>query len=235
MRNLILIIALMLFSTSAYAAKDFPGTSDYLWFSTTSPTNEEISISSWFNSDVSNANQTTFGYGNNGSQGMFRQAIINSGSNDPIRTQKQNDGGTAANADTSTFVSSGTWYNGVSTFTSNTSRAAYLDAGGKGTNSTNVTDPTIDRAAVGTLLRSSNANDFNGRVFMVATWNAALTDAEATILALGFDPMLVRPASLALYSRLIRDDDFDYISGNSYTTAGTVNVGENDTPIFLAY
>jgi hypothetical protein len=51
----------------------------------------------------------------------------------------------------------------------------------------------------------------------MAIWSAALTDAEAAILALGISPLLVRPASLAAYWPMIRDTDRDLVGDYHWT------------------
>lgn len=116
---------------------------------------------------------------------------------------------------TSTTFSANTWHHAAAVFTSNSSRAVFLDGGGKGTDATTVGNPpSLDRTSIGILDRLNPVFYHNGYVAEPAIWSAALTDAEVVSLALGYSPELIRPQSLIEYWRLF---------GNQSPEPGRVN------------
>jgi len=111
-------------------------------------------------------------------------------------------GGTGAQASSTTTFALAQWRHGAAVFASGNQRYAYLDGGGKGTNSVSVTPASINRTDVGRGI----VGYFPGDVAEVAVWNAALSDLEIAALAQGFSPLclLHRLANLVLYQNLIR-------------------------------
>ncbi len=83
------------------------------------------------------------------------------------------------------------WLNGVKSAESTTSK---IPAG-------------INSVAIARHHGSTPANYMDGYVAEFAVWNAALADAEVTMLSKGCSPLVVRPQSLVLYIPLIRDND----------------------------
>ena len=107
---------------------------------------------------------------------------------------------------TSTPPPTNTWFHACGVYTSTTSRAAYINGGSKGTDTTSTTTPFPSRTSIGKRDNASNDRAFGaggtGYLADVAIWNVALTDAEVLSLSKGFSPLLVRPSALVFYSPL---------------------------------
>lgn len=113
-------------------------------------------------------------------------------------------GGTGGNsASSSTSISANTWFHACGVWTSATSRAAFLNGGGKGTDTVSQTPAGINRTSIGVGDGSSASTPFapagTGDIAEYAIWNVALTDAEVASLADGIHPFLVRPSALVAY------------------------------------
>jgi len=96
-------------------------------------------------------------------------------------------------------VSNGVWQHACGVWASNALRAAYYNGGGKGTDTTSVTNPTLDGFAVGVLNDSSPGANYDGNIAHVAVWAAALTDTEVQQLAQGVSPLNIRRGALMGY------------------------------------
>ncbi len=130
-----------------------------------------------------------------------------------------------ASANTSTSFAASVWQSFVGTVSSATSRAAFLDGGGKGTNATNITPNAPSTIGIGNLF--GFASQFtNGRLAEAALWSAVLTDDEIQSLARGFKPRRVRPQSLAFYAPLIREVR-DWRAGVALTNNGGATVADH--------
>jgi len=104
-------------------------------------------------------------------------------------------------ADTTTTYSLNTWQHACGVFASTSSRAAYLNGGGKGTNAAVINFPSANRTSMGRRDNSSGdqAFDTNGMLAEGAAWNVALTDTDVAKLAGGVSPLLIRPEGLVGY------------------------------------
>lgn len=133
--------------------------------------------------------------------------------------------GTSAGAGTSTTYTANVWHHACGVYTSTTSRAAYLNGGGKGTDVTSaVPGFTMDRTCIGGNRALGGPYDaLNGRLAEVGIWNAALTDAEAASLGKGVSPLLIRPASLIWYVPCVVSTK-EVVLGTALTTSGTLTV-----------
>jgi len=89
---------------------------------------------------------------------------------------------------TSTTTSLNTWGSACAVFTSSTSRSAYLNGGGKGTDTSTSSPSGVDTTAVGMLYRSSPGNFFVGDIAEVGIWSRALGDGEIAGIGLGYSP-----------------------------------------------
>ncbi len=125
--------------------------------------------------------------------------------------------GTSAEADIGT-VQEDVWQHMAAVFAANDARHAYLN-GSKGSDTTSVTGLTPDVLSFGRLSGSSPGQYLRGRLAETAVWAAALGDAEIAALARGASPLLVRPAALVMYRRLLRDEDVDWIGGTTLTVS----------------
>lgn len=88
-------------------------------------------------------------------------------------------GGTSAGAVTSTGFTINTWHHAAAVFTSATDRAAYIDGGSKGTNTTSRTPAGLDSTNIGCRVQSgSPIAFFSGRLDDCRVYKRALSDAE---------------------------------------------------------
>ncbi len=114
------------------------------------------------------------------------------------------DASTSVGATTSSSYSLTDWFHGCAVFASATSRAAYLNGGGKGTNATSITPSGINRTSVGVGDGSSADQALTGGTIAEVTyWSAALTDAEVAALANGIWPFMVRPDAIVAHFPLV--------------------------------
>jgi hypothetical protein len=103
-----------------------------------------------------------------------------------------------------TGYESASWVHGVGVFGTTSSRSAYINGGGKQTNTDTVSSATPTRLGIGAWVQSTVQRHMNGQIAEVAVWAAALSDDEVTSLAKGFKASRVRPQSLVFYAPLIR-------------------------------
>lgn len=123
------------------------------------------------------------------SLGANRVAALINGSN-----------GAAASAASAT---DGTWQHAAAVFSSDSSRAAFLNGANKGTSSASATPSGINQ----TLLGNNVFNEWHeGRIAEAAIWDVALTDEEVAALGKGVSPLMIRPASLVAYWPLYGND-----------------------------
>lgn len=124
-----------------------------------------------------------------------------------IRAAVANGGGSDF-AVTSAAATDSTWAHACGVFASDTSRAAYLNGGSKGTDTANrVPATSIDTVGVGVgVISTGLAGAWVGDIAEVAFWNVALTDDEVASLAKGVSPLLVRPTSLVAYWPILGND-----------------------------
>ena len=108
---------------------------------------------------------------------------------------------TAANqsnaASTTAGASTGSWNHACAVQASATSRAAYLNGGNKGTNTTSRTATGLNTTLIG--LFSGPGNPLAGDIAECAIWNVALSDADVALLATGVNPVFVQRANLVAY------------------------------------
>lgn len=123
---------------------------------------------------------------------------------DPVIAEYTN-GSTYANAATSSGYSASTWQHACAVFSASNARAAYLNGGSEGTNTTAVAGAAAwDGVQIGGY--SDGDGDFdglNGSIAEAGIWSVALTTAEILSLSKGVCPLLIRPASLVSYFPLI--------------------------------
>lgn len=142
---------------------------------------------------------------------------------DPLRANTWT-GGADYIAETSTGFTINTWHHGCGVWAADNDRRVYIDGGSKGTNADNWTVANIDRFRISASADATPFGYFDGRIAEAAVWDVALTDAEVAILAKGYSPLLVRPASLVAYWPLIRDEDQDRVGGYDLTAFNTPSI-----------
>jgi len=208
---------------------------EYLEVTSTPVTATPLTLACWFYSDTTAIIQTLIAVHNHGLPiQSFTLDIRGDIGGDPIHaatTQSSAD----SHAATSSGYSANTWHHAAAVFTSPTSRAAFIDGGSKGTNTTSRTPSSIDHINIGALDYSiGQAGAMSGRIAEAAIWNVALTDAEVASLAAGFTPPFIRPQSLVAYWPLVRDEDQDNVGGYDLTPINTPSIAAHPPIIYPA-
>lgn len=140
-------------------------------------------------------------------------------------------GGAAASASTSSGYSANTWHHACGVETSSTSRAAFIDGGSKGTDTTSRSPAGADRISIAREGLSTPQLYLSGDVAEAAVWNVALTDAEVASLGQGFSPLFIRPQSLVFYLPMI-----SLVAGGTQRDwIGARGMVENNTPATSAH
>ncbi len=115
-------------------------------------------------------------------------------------------GGSEAYAAGTTAPTTSDWVHVCGVFASSTSRVLYVNGVNEGSNATS-TAPTLSKLAIG--IRSDGATPaatpswFTGQIAEAAIYSAALDAAQVASLAAGASPIIVAPASLVFYCRLL--------------------------------
>lgn len=170
--------------------------SQYLQYGTAVVTAAPLTLAAWFNSDDTSINQDLVCITDTaGDQNYFQ--LTASSATRVVAVAR--DSAPANTATTSTTWSANVWNHACGVFESSTSRLAYLNGGGVGTNSNNRTPAGLDVVSIGRLSRATPANHMSGRIAHAAIWNAALGADEVVSLAKGFVPWMIRPESLVAY------------------------------------
>jgi len=129
--------------------------------------------------------------------------------------------GTQGQAYSTTGMSLNKWHHACATFTSDTLRAAFVDGGGKGTNTTSVTPvpPTFEYTRIGAYKSPNTTENFAGAVCEVGLWDVVLSDYEIWRLAHGRFPWEIRPQNLVGYWLPVgANNDRDYSGRGNHLT-----------------
>jgi hypothetical protein len=205
-------------------ARDFDGTTgDFLRNETAPSADMPFTICGWFNADNISVESTIAGCTDSASSGDY--AVLEFLATGAIRALVVNPGVGSAAASTTANVSAGD-HHGCAVFATSTDRRVYLDGGNKGTSTGSVATTGINRFFIGLQDVVGGAGQrfgLDGRIWEAAVWTASLTDAEVAILALGYSPRFVRPASLVRYWPIIgrTSPEIDLMSGSDMTVTGT--------------
>ncbi len=108
----------------------------------------------------------------------------------------------SANANSAT-IADANWHAYTGVFTSDSSRACFVDGTTKGSNTTARAPTTPNIFYVGRTPAGTSAN-LIGKIAYVAIWNRALSDAEVASLALQ-TPLIAAPSGLVAYYILLAD------------------------------
>lgn len=129
-------------------------------------------------------------------------------------------GGGAAGSTTSTHPATNVWNHLCGVFATATLRAAYLNGGGKATNSSSRTPTGLNVTTLGRRSDPTPTQYFTGRIADAAIWSDALTDTEVAAIANGVSPLRIRPASLVGYwpIRGIDSPERDWTANNQQMT-----------------
>jgi hypothetical protein len=205
-------------------ARSFNGSSDRGFNSSTPVGAVPLTIAAWFKTNDNATSQVIAAIARSAASSEYwALQVAGAVAGDPVRATA-NDSGINAHATTTTGITVGQWHHGCAVFASADSRAAYIDGGSKGTNTTNNSPDFTNQLSVGYLdYNGADTAFFNGDIAELAIWNVALTDAEVAILGAGASPLMVRPESLVFYAPLIGrySPEIDTIGRFNLTLTGT--------------
>lgn len=179
---------------------------NYLLYTTGIVTAMPLTIAAWGKTSITGTLQAMVHIGDVDVNPTQNRWSLTVDVNDKVTATTNTTSGTVS-AVTSTAISANTWFHACAVFTSATSRGAYLNGGGKGSNTTSRSPTGIDRTAIGVLFGSSVSQPFGpagtGDLAEVAVWNIALSDADVAALATGVSPLLIHPEALVGYWPLL--------------------------------
>lgn len=205
----ILAIALALAAGPLDAGVSFDGTSNGTAVgSTTEITGPPATICAWFQ-DTTTASAHAIVTVTDSAAGFTGLLQLVTQSPGKIAAGTYN-GTTYDQALTTTTFTTNTWASACGVWTSATSRAAFLNGGGKGTNTTSITPSSIDILSVGYRASNTPALHLSGIIAEVGIWNVALSDDEVAMLGgLGggggmAPPCIRRDALVGYYPMIIK-------------------------------
>jgi len=128
------------------------------------------------------------------------------------------------------------WHHACGVWVATDDRRVYLD-GVRGTDQGSTIDPlNLDKTGLGSIMNSTSAAPFSGRIYDAGAWDIALNDAEAKRLANGAHPDEIKRGFLTGYWELKKPGDFVIDrSGNGnhlLPTNGPIAVA-SDPPLLL--
>lgn len=201
-------------------------------------------MAAWCWTTINNTAQAVIGCYTSGSSALNYFNIVCNAAG--VVAANTADGTTSSTASTSTSYPTSAWFHaaGVFDITSGTDRAAFLNGGGKGTQTTNRTPSGINRTSIGLRDDASAAIPFGaagtGYIAMPAIWNTNLTDAEIALLAAGIPPWCVRPGNLVacwpMLNNVEAGNENNWWPGD-YTMVeqGTLPAGPHNPPVVLPF
>lgn len=141
---------------------------------------DPFTVSCWFNKDA-DVGSTLFFLGSSSSDTIYYLvgSTDSSGAGHQCTATKRN-GGSTGTATSANLYTLNTWHHVLGTFMSNTNRSVVLngDTAGATTNTTNVTDPTMNRTSIGRFDRPTPGGHMSGRIGSVIVWNRVLPDKQ---------------------------------------------------------
>lgn len=180
-------------------ARDISG-SQYLEGASAPVSSAPFSVACWFRVTDTTSAHRLFDLSSSTGVNYFSLHARGDQSGDPVQAITDDFTDPAGVASTSSAYTANTWQHAAAVFSSSNSRAAFLNGGSKGTNSTNRTPTGINRIGVNRLYYAGTGyGGMSGRIAHLAIWNVALADDEVAALAAGFSPQLARPGSLVAY------------------------------------
>ncbi len=187
-----------------------------------------FSMATWFNKDALNDTQTLMSFADPGS--TTQQINLRLDTTNAVAANAP--GGTAFSS--TVIPTSGSWHHALGVWATSTSRSAYLNGGGKGTNTDSATSSGMTRIRLGVSADSTPFGFWDGMLAECAIWDVEITDDEALILATGVCPLFVRPENLVLYTPLIRAVRFpiDLMGGLILNDNGTPTVDDHPRIIY---
>lgn len=182
-------------------SRDFNGTQRLL--SNTVPVaNYPMTMAAWFSTDDLTTETNILSVGASGATDKYwNMGVRGNAAGDPIFVITRTGSGYTI-IDAAAGPTDTAWGHACAVFTSTADVSVFFNGGNEGTG-TGRANEAWNRTTIGCGARSALDGLFNGRIAEAAIWNAALTNGEVAILALGYSPLFVRPASLVAYWPLI--------------------------------
>lgn len=179
------------------ARKFVNGSTQYLQVDQVAITDFPWTMACWFNADTLNTPYGVMFVGDKDAAAKFISMRFNiSGSNGKVNQfiNKYN-GSTNVNVFTTTQFTTGIWNHACTLSRSSTSHEAYVNGGGKGTDSTSPGAAITghDRTSIGMLRDSTPALPYDGRMFWPFFWSIDLLEEQVKKLARGFQPWKMEP------------------------------------------
>lgn len=187
-------------------------------------------LSGWFNADTNFCR--FFAITDVSTNDNFWIAFLLSG-NTVFSAGDSVDSGTSTST---TTYSANTWNAYAAVLESSTDRRVYLNAGGVGSESTDITPTGLDTSTAGKLSRLVG-DDYQNAVQLaqLAIWDVGLTTTELASLAVGFAPEDIRPGSLVMILRLFRDSLLDEIGGTVWALDNAPAITDNPPNLIPTY
>ena len=231
-------LVIIFLALNLLGARSFSPTSDFLRNTADTPplTGTPLTFSCWFRTVDSDAADTIFSIGNATISSHYWRIAINLPETSPPNPVEFRTRGSAnSSAESQTEVSANTWHHACGVSASDSSRAVYLDGGGKDTSaSTAVPTEAINSTVVGA--RSNLGAEWDGDIAHCAVWNVALSDEECATLAAGVSPLRVHRDGLVAYWPINghggSSAEIDIVGGVNLTVNGTPSVTEEPPPFF---
>lgn len=208
-------------------ARVLNGSSQYMSASSTLLTNEPIGMFAWVQSNSVAAAQTIISLGNSGGgRGFYEIDARGDVASDPIQINKDTDAGSLGTANTTAGYTT-SWATVGASFRSDTSRDVYLNGTNKGSDTTNIADPTPDFVTIGARRVNAVSLYFNGSIAEAFLFNVDPTDAQHAILAKGFHPIYagIPFSNIRGWYPLLGDD-------NNRVGGGYPNLSPTGSPTF---
>lgn len=183
-------------------------------------TAEPITLAGWCRPDET-TDQAVVSISNTGTVDGKWTLQLRGGGTPDVSALKEDDSGSFDQALSSTTYSLNTWHHACAIFENN-DRHAFLDGGGKGDNTPDITDPTADVTSIGVNRHSVFQRHFSGRLAEIGIWDVVLTDAQVLVLANGVSPLMVEPESLIAYWPLLGrySPEIDLVGGFDMAVTG---------------
>lgn len=200
----------------------------YLKRDTPEVTAVPLTMACWFKPQVALSQNLLMSLADTGAFNQFYM-YTTSGASSLIQAGVYSGGSSEAETTTSYGVLD-EWHHAVAVFASSTSRSAYLDGGGKGTNTQSRTPTGLLVSSIGNAFYvSGQGGGMKGLIAEAAMWSAALTDGEVLSLSQGASPLLIRPQSLVMYvpGLSLGGGVSPNLVGAPYTVMGATSIAEH--------
>ena len=193
---------------------------NYLSKTSAAVTAVPLTIAAWVNRSTFTTSDVILAINNPVADEAHFKLVILASDVVSARTKSALAGGSGAN--TTTTITATGWNHCCGVFRSATSRDAYLNGGGKGSNASDITPLLLDRMYIGAT--DAGTDPFDGGICEVALYNIALSDAEVALLAKPVSPLFVRPEGLVAYWPIMGrySPEIDIVGGFHMTVNGTL-------------